>query len=98
MLPSIVKAVGGQTEIFLDSGIRSGQDILKALALGAQGTFIGRSYIYGLGAMGQAGVAKALDILQKELDITMALCGEKGVKGLGRHNLLIPEGFETRYR
>ncbi len=98
MLPSIVKAVGGRTEVFLDSGIRSGQDILKALALGAQGTFIGRSYIYGLGAMGQAGVAKALDILHKELDITMALCGEKTVGALGRHNLLLPEGFETRYR
>lgn len=98
MLPRIVKAVGGQTEIFLDSGIRSGQDLLKALAMGAQGTFIGRSYIYGLGAMGQAGVAKALDILHKELDITMALCGEKSVKALGRHNLLIPEGFESRYR
>lgn len=98
MLPRIVKAVGGQTEIFLDSGIRSGQDILKALAMGAQGTFIGRSYIYGLGAMGQAGVTRALEILQKELDITMALCGEKTVRGLGRHNLLIPEGFESRYR
>ncbi len=98
MLPRIVKAVGGRTEIFLDSGIRSGQDILKALAMGAQGTFIGRSYIYGLGAMGQAGVTRALEILQKELDITMALCGEKTVRGLGRHNLLIPEGFESRYR
>ena len=98
MLPSIVKAVGGKTEIFLDSGIRSGQDILKALAMGAQGTFIGRSYIYGLGAMGQAGVTRALEILQKELDITMALCGEKNVRALGRHNLLLPEGFETRYR
>jgi L-lactate dehydrogenase (cytochrome) len=97
MLPQIVKAVGGKTEVFLDSGIRSGQDILKALALGAQGTFIGRSYIYGLGAMGQAGVTRALEILQKELDITMALCGEKTVAGLGRHNLLIPEGFQTRY-
>lgn len=98
MLPSIVKAVGGKTEVFLDSGIRSGQDILKALAMGAQGTFIGRSYIYGLGAMGQAGVTRALEILHKELDITMALCGEKNVRALGRHNLLIPEGFETRYR
>lgn len=97
MLPSIVKAVGDKTEVFLDSGIRSGQDILKALALGAKGTFIGRSYIYGLGAMGQAGVTKALDILQKELDITMALCGEKTVAGLGRHDLLIPEGFFSRY-
>lgn len=75
VLPSIVRAVGDQTEIYLDSGIRSGQDVLKALALGAKSTFIGRSYIYGLGAMGQAGVTKALEVIQKELDISMALCG-----------------------
>lgn len=97
MLPSIVKAVGDRTEVFLDSGIRSGQDVLKALALGAKGTFIGRSYIYGLGAMGQPGVTRALEIIQKELDITMALCGEKSVTNLGRHNLLLPQGFETLY-
>ncbi|MBS0564655.1 MAG: alpha-hydroxy-acid oxidizing protein [Proteobacteria bacterium] len=97
MLPRIVRAVGDRTEVFLDSGIRSGQDILKALALGARGTFIGRSYIYGLGAMGQAGVAKALEILHKELDTTMALCGERSVGALGRHNLLIPADFESRY-
>lgn len=97
MLPQIVKAVGGQTEIHLDSGVRSGQDILKAVALGAKGCFIGRSYIYGLGAMGGVGVTRALEILQKELDITMALCGEKSPAGLGRHNLLIPTGFEDRY-
>ena len=98
MLPRIVKAVGDQTEVFLDSGIRSGQDVLKALAMGAQGTFIGRSYIYGLGAMGQAGVTRALEIIHKELDITMALCGEKSVAALGRHNLLLPDRFETHYR
>ena len=97
MLPEIVKAIGGQTEIFLDSGIRSGQDILKALALGATGTFIGRSYIYGLGAMGEAGVTKALEILQKEMDITIALCGERRATEFGRHNLLLPEGFVDRY-
>ena len=97
MLPSIVKAVGDQTEVFLDSGIRSGQDVLKALALGAKGTFIGRSYIYGLGAMGQTGVTRALEILHKELDITTALCGEKSVRALGRHNLLLPKDFETAY-
>ena len=96
-LPSIVAAVGDQTEVYLDSGIRSGQDVLKALALGAKGTFIGRSYIYGLGAMGQAGVTKALEILHRELDVTMALCGERDVKNLGRHNLLIPDGFFSRY-
>ena len=97
MLPQIVKAVGGRTEIHLDGGVRSGQDILKAVALGAQGCFIGRSYIYGLGAMGRAGVTRALEILQKEMDITMALCGEKSPAGLGRHNLLIPKDFEGRY-
>ena len=93
MLPAIVAAVGDKTGVFLDSGIRSGQDVLKALALGATGTMIGRSYIYGLGAMGQAGVAKALDIIAKEFDITMALCGERRVGDLGRHNLLLPRGF-----
>ncbi|MDQ1847533.1 alpha-hydroxy acid oxidase [Gemmobacter fulvus] len=94
ILPSIVAAVKGQTEIWLDSGIRSGQDILKALAMGADATMIGRSYIYGLGAMGQAGVTTALEILKKELDITMALCGERDVAALGRHNLLVPKDFE----
>jgi L-lactate dehydrogenase (cytochrome) len=97
ILPEIVKAVGDRTEIYLDSGVRSGQDILKAVAMGARACFIGRSYIYGLGAMGEKGVTKALDILQKEFDITMALCGEKSPAALGRHNLLIPKGFEDRY-
>ena len=94
MLPRIVQAVGDQVEIHMDSGIRSGQDVLKALALGATSTFIGRSYIYGLGAMGEAGVTKALEIIHKELDISMALCGEKDVKALRRENLLIPKDFE----
>jgi L-lactate dehydrogenase (cytochrome) len=94
MLPRIVRAVGDRIEVHMDSGIRSGQDVLKALALGAKGTYIGRSFIYGLGAMGEAGVTTALEIIRKELDITMALCGEKDVANLGRHNLLIPEGFE----
>ncbi len=97
MLPRIVRAVGDRTEIFMDSGIRSGQDVLKALALGAKGTFIGRAYIHGLGAMGEAGVTAALDVIRKELDITMALCGEKDVAKLGRHNLLIPKVFEGDY-
>ena len=78
----------------MDSGIRSGQDVLKALALGAKSTYIGRSFIYGLGAMGEAGVTKALEVIHKELDITMALCGERDVQALGRHNLLIPKDFE----
>lgn len=97
MLPRIVDAVQGKTEVWLDSGIRSGQDVLKALAMGATGTMIGRSYIYGLGAMGQAGVTAALEIIRKELDITMALCGERDVANLGRHNLLVPKGFEGEW-
>jgi len=92
-LQPILDAVGGEVEVHLDSGIRSGQDILKAMAMGASGTYIGRAFIYGLGAMGQKGVTTALNILQKEMDITMALCGEKNVAGLGRHNLLIPKDF-----
>ncbi|MFZ0097076.1 MAG: alpha-hydroxy acid oxidase, partial [Gemmobacter sp.] len=88
ILPSIVRAVKGQTEIWIDSGIRSGQDVLKALALGADAAMIGRSYIYGLGAMGEAGVTRALEIIRKELDVTLALCGERDVKNLGAHNLL----------
>jgi L-lactate dehydrogenase (cytochrome) len=94
VLPSIVAAVGDQTEVYLDSGIRSGQDVLKALALGAKGTFIGRSYIYGLGAMGQAGVTKALEIIQKELDISMALCGVQRAVDINREHVLVPRDFE----
>ncbi len=94
VLPQIVRAVGDRTEVWLDSGIRSGQDVLKALALGARGTMIGRAYIHGLAALGQAGVTKALDIIHRELDITMALCGERRVRDLGRQNLLVPADFE----
>ncbi|MGL4414560.1 alpha-hydroxy acid oxidase [Roseinatronobacter monicus] len=94
MLPSIVEAVGKDVEIHLDSGIRSGQDVLKALALGAKSTYIGRAYTYGLGAMGQAGVTKALEVIHKELDVTMALCGETDVKNLGPHNLYVPKGYD----
>ena len=93
MLPSIVEAVGKQTEIHLDSGIRSGQDVLKALALGAKATYIGRAFTYGLGAMGEAGVTKALEIIHKELDVSMALCGQTKVGDLGPHNLYVPQGF-----
>ena len=94
VLPSIVKAVGDQTEIYMDSGIRSGQDVLKALALGAKSTFIGRSFIYGLGAMGQAGVTKALEVIQKELDISMALCGVQQARDISREHVLVPKDFE----
>lgn len=82
VLPEIVDAVGDMIEIHLDGGIRSGQDVLKALALGAKGTFIGRPFLYGLGAMGKTGVTKALEIIRNELDISMALCGKKKIADL----------------
>ncbi|RAH96984.1 L-lactate dehydrogenase [Acuticoccus sediminis] len=87
MLPPILDAVGGQIEIHMDGGIRSGQDILKAMALGADATSIGRAFIHGLGAGGEAGVTRALEILAKELDITMALCGETDINAVGHHNI-----------
>lgn len=94
MLPSIVREVGGEVEIHLDSGIRSGQDVLKALALGATAAHIGRAYIYGLGAMGREGVSTALDIIQREMDTTMALCGERDIRNITRDNTLVPADFE----
>ncbi|SEQ61420.1 alpha-hydroxy acid oxidase [Thalassovita taeanensis] len=97
-LPAILDAVGDQIEVHLDSGIRSGQDILKAVAMGAKGTFIGRAFVYGLGAMGERGVTTALEILHKEMDTSMALCGRRTIDELGRDVLLIPEGFEGRWQ
>ncbi len=97
MLPDIIDAVGDKIEVHFDSGIRSGQDVLKALAMGAKGVYIGRAYIYGLGAMGQAGVTKALEIIHTELDKTMALCGRQNVGQLNRENLLIPEDFRGKF-
>jgi L-lactate dehydrogenase (cytochrome) len=79
MLPQIVDAVGHKIEVHLDGGIRSGQDVLKAVALGAKGTYIGRPFLYGLGAMGKEGVTLALGIIRKEMDITMALCGKRDI-------------------
>ena len=87
-LPPIVDAVGKQIEVHMDGGVRSGQDVLKARALGAQGVYIGRSYIYGLGAMGQAGVTKSLEIIHKELDTTMALCGRTDINTIDKSILL----------
>ncbi len=98
MLPAVVDAVGGRSEVWLDSGIRSGQDVLKALAMGATGTMIGRAFVYGLGAMGQAGVTAALDVIRKELDTTMALCGRRDVRDLDRDILMVPEDFGGRWR
>ena len=93
MLEPIVEAVGDKVEIWLDSGIRSGQDVLKALALGAKGTMIGRAYVYGLGAMGEAGVTSALEVIHKELDTSMALCGRRDVAEVNRDILLVPRNF-----
>lgn len=87
MLPDIVEAVGDKIEVHIDGGIRSGQDILKAMCLGAKGTYVGRPYLYGLGTAGKAGVAKMFEILKTELDTTMALCGERKVTDLDRSNL-----------
>jgi L-lactate dehydrogenase (cytochrome) len=93
-LPAIVQAVGSQIEVHMDGGIRSGQDVLKALALGAKGAYIGRAMLYGLGAMGEAGVTKALEIIHKELDLTMAFCGRTRVEQVDR-SILLPGTFPT---
>jgi len=92
-LPAILEAVGDKVEVHMDSGIRTGQDILKAVAMGAKGAYIGRAYIYGLGAMGEAGVTKALETLHKELDLSMAFCGHKNIMDVSRDILMIPKGF-----
>ncbi len=90
MLGPIVDAVGEKVEVHFDSGIRTGMDVMKALALGAKGTYVGRAYVYGLGAAGEAGVTRAIDILRSEFDTTLALCGERDVKNVGRHNIMMP--------
>jgi L-lactate dehydrogenase (cytochrome) len=89
-LPKIAEAVGSEIEIMFDGGIRSGQDVLRALALGARSCMIGRAYLYGLGAGGQPGVARAIDIIRSELDVTMALTGASSVPDIGRHSLAEP--------
>jgi L-lactate dehydrogenase (cytochrome) len=93
-LPPIVAAVGSKIEVHMDGGIRSGQDVLKACALGARGTYIGRAMAYGVGAMGEAGVTKALEIIHKELDITMALCGRTDIRDVDR-SILVPGTYPT---
>ena len=93
----MIDAVGDRMEVYFDSGIRSGQDILKALALGADGVMVGRSWVYGLGAMGGPGVTKALEVLHKELDTTMALCGHRDINNVDKDILLVPEDFTGRW-
>ena len=97
-LGEIVDLVGDKIEVHMDGGIRSGQDVLKALCLGAKGVYLGRPMLYGLGAMGQAGVTKAIDIIHQELDVTMALCGERDVNQLGRHNIDQHSALVSQYQ
>jgi L-lactate dehydrogenase (cytochrome) len=91
-LPEIVGAVGRKIEVHMDGGIRSGQHVLKALALGAKGTYIGRAFLYGLGAMGEAGVTKALEIIHKELDLSMAFCGRTDINTVDQ-GILLPGAY-----
>jgi L-lactate dehydrogenase (cytochrome) len=93
-LPAIVQAIGSRAEVWMDGGVRSGQDVLKAWALGARGVMIGRAMIYGLGAMGEKGVIHCLQILQKELEITMAFCGHAQIADVGQH-ILMPGSFRN---
>jgi len=87
-LPAIVEAIGQYAEVHLDGGIRSGQDVLKAIALGAQGTYIGRAMLYGLGALGERGVSTALELIRNELDLSMAFCGRTDIRDVDRKILL----------
>jgi L-lactate dehydrogenase (cytochrome) len=89
VLPEIVDAVGSQMEIMFDSGIRSGQDVVRALALGAKSCMIGRAYVHGLGAGGEAGVAKAIDLIRNEMNVTMGLCGVNTIAEIDDHVLAI---------
>ena len=91
-LPGIVEAAGRDIEVWMDGGVRSGQDVLKARALGARGTLIGRAFLYGLGAAGEAGVTRALQIIHKELDVSMAFCGRTRIDDVGS-DILLPGSF-----
>ncbi|MGZ3239713.1 MAG: alpha-hydroxy acid oxidase [Burkholderiaceae bacterium] len=93
-LPEIVDAVGDKIEVHMDGGIRSGQDVIKALALGAKGVYLGRAFLYGLGAQGEAGVSKCLEIIRKELDLTMAFCGLTDVRKVDK-NILLPGTYNS---
>jgi L-lactate dehydrogenase (cytochrome) len=92
-LPGIVEAVGKRIEVHMDGGIRSGQDVIRALALGAKGVHIGRPFLYGLGAMGEQGVTRCLEIIRNELDLTMAFCGLRDVRDVDR-NILLPGSLD----
>jgi L-lactate dehydrogenase (cytochrome) len=96
VLSEVVEAVGDKVEVLIDGGIRSGQDLLKAVALGARGAFIGRPILYGLGAGGEAGVSRALEIIRRETDTTMALLGERDICNVGRHNIY-SSGLDHRH-
>ena len=93
-LPAIVDAIGHTSEVWMDGGIRTGQDVLKAWALGARGTLIGRAMVYGLGAMGEAGVTKALEVIRNEADLTMAFCGLRNIKDVNK-SILVPGTYPT---
>ena len=95
-LPAVVDAIGERTEVWMDGGIRSGQDVLKAVASGARATMIGRPFLYGLGAMGEAGVTRCLQILHDELDRTLALCGHRDILDVGRETLVDPRRHGAR--
>src|SRR5690606_40664313 len=93
-LPRVVHAVGKDIEVWVDGGIRSGQDVLRAVALGARGTMIGRAFLYALGAMGERGVHRCLEIIAKELDISMAFCGRTDIQQVDRSILLNGDIFD----
>jgi L-lactate dehydrogenase (cytochrome) len=95
-LPEVINALqadGSKIEVWMDGGIRSGQDILKACAMGARGVMAGRSYVYGLGAMGKPGVSKALEIMRKELDVSMALSGIRDIREANRSHIVLPKSW-----
>ncbi|SMX29105.1 L-lactate dehydrogenase [cytochrome] [Pelagimonas phthalicica] len=97
-LEPIMDAVGDKIEVHLDSGVRSGQDVLKAVAMGAKGCWIGRAFVYGLGAMGEAGVTKALEVIHKELDLSMALTGHTDINTVDKDILMIPKDFSDNWK
>ncbi len=96
-LPEILDAVGDRIEVHIDGGIRSGQDVLKATAMGAKGTYIGRAFLYGLGALGEEGVTTALEVIHKELDLSMAFCGHRNISEVTRDILMVPKGFSGEW-